>query len=53
MTRQSFGQPGVTDYRNPYLAEAMMNLGLEKNGNPPLAFQVENSHVLAVLEPRQ
>ena len=25
--RANFGQPGITDYRNPHLAEAMRNLG--------------------------
>lgn len=64
VTRQNFGKPGVTDYRNPNLAEAMKNLGfvqkfgvgimlaraqLEKNGNPPLEFQVEDAQVLAVI----
>ena len=51
-------QPGAYDYRNPNLAAAMKDLGyvqrfgfgiatarreLEKNGNPPLEFQVEDS----------
>ena len=27
VNRQNFGNPGVTDYRNPHLAEAMKNLG--------------------------
>lgn len=27
MTVENFGQPGVTDYRNSVLAEAMRNLG--------------------------
>lgn len=65
VTRESLGQPGVTDYRNPHLAEAMKDLGfvqrfgmgiplarqeLKRNGNPPLRFEVEPSHVLAVVE---
>lgn len=64
VSRQNFGTPGITDYRNPYLAEAMRNLGyvqkfgvgiqlanseLLKNGNPPLEFQVEDTHILAIL----
>lgn len=64
VNRQNFGQPGITDYRNPYLAEAMKNLGyvqrfgvgillarreLQKNGNPPLEFIVEDTHVLVTL----
>jgi len=64
VTRQNFGQPGVTDYRNPHLAEAMKNLGyvqrfgvgiplarreLQRNSNPPLEFIVEDAHVLAIV----
>jgi len=64
VTRQNFGQPGVTDYRNPFLAEAMRNLGfvqrfgvgihiareaLESNGNPPPEFVLEDSHTLVIL----
>lgn len=67
VSRENFGQPGITDYRNPHLAEAMKNLGyvqrfgvgipiarreLEKNGNPPLEFIVEASHVLAIVRSR-
>jgi ATP-dependent DNA helicase RecG len=64
VTTENFGQPGVTDYRNPYIAEAMRVLGfvqrfgvgiataqreLARNGNPPLEFRVAASAVLAVL----
>ena len=67
MNPENFGRPGITDYRNPHLAEAMRNLGyvqkfgvgialarreLEKNGNPPPEFAVDVSHVLAVLKVR-
>lgn len=67
VNRTNFGQPGITDYRNPHLAEAMKTLGyvqrfgvgiaiarqeLECNGNPPLQFQVEDSHVLAIVRRR-
>ncbi len=60
----NFGQPGITDYRNPGLAGAMKTLGfvqrfgfgigdaqraLQTNGNPPLAFVAEQSHVLATI----
>ena len=60
--------PGITDYRNSYLAEAMRNLGyvqkfgvgialakseLEKNGSLPLDFQVEDSYVLATVRKRE
>lgn len=68
VNRQNFGQPGITDYRNPHLAEAMRNLGfvqrfgvgialaraeMAKNGNPPPLFQVEDSHVAVILGRRQ
>ncbi|MBI2131659.1 MAG: putative DNA binding domain-containing protein [Candidatus Tectomicrobia bacterium] len=64
VTRQNFGQPRITDYRNPHLAEAMKNLGfvqrfgvgiplakkeLASNGNPPPEFDVQDSHVLVVV----
>ena len=67
VTRANFGQPGVTDYRNPYLAEALKNLGyvqrfgfgielarqqLQRNGNPPPEFDVEDSHVLVTVRRR-
>ncbi len=64
VTAENFGQPGVTDYRNPHLAEAMKVLGfvqrfgvgiataqreLQKNGNPPVQFEVQPSAVLAIV----
>lgn len=63
VNRQNFGQ-GVTDYRNPHLAEAMKNLGyvqrfgigiptaqkeLKKNGNPPAEFIIEDSYLLVII----
>lgn len=57
----NFGSPGVTDYRNPQLAEAMRVLNyvqrfgagfsivrreLARNNNPPLEHQVESAHVM-------
>ena len=68
VTKTNFGKPGITDYRNPYLAEAMKNLGyvqkfgvgidlarkeLAKNRNPALEFQVEDTRVLAVVRRRR
>ena len=68
VTPENFGVPGVTDYRNPNLAEAMRVLGLVQrfgvgiatarrelanNGNPPPEFTVEANHVLAVVRPPQ
>ncbi len=64
VNKSNFAKPGITDYRNPLLAEAMKVLGfvqrfgmgiplaqkeLEKNGNPPPEFQVEPSGILAVV----
>jgi ATP-dependent DNA helicase RecG len=60
VTVENFGNPGVTDYRNPVLAEAMASLGyvqrfgaglpiarqtLAANGNPPPEFTPESSYV--------
>jgi ATP-dependent DNA helicase RecG len=65
VTQDNFGQPGLTDYRNPNLAEAMRVLGyvqrfgvgiatakraLEKNGNPPLKFEVSQAAVVCRIE---
>jgi len=67
VTPSNFGQPGVTDYRNPLLAEAMKTLGyvqrfglgiplatreLAKNGNPPPQFQFEPTGVLVTVRRR-
>jgi ATP-dependent DNA helicase RecG len=63
--RSNFGQPGLADYRNPHLAEALKNLGfvqrfghgiiraqdeMKKNGNPPVEFEVEETHIVATLK---
>ncbi len=67
VTKQNFGQPGVTDYRNAYLAEAMKNLGyvqrfglgipltyksLRDNGNPVPEFTVEDAHIQVIIRRR-
>lgn len=67
VNRQNFGQPGITDYRNPHLAEAMKTLGfvqrfgagiptarreLDRNGNPPLDLVAEETHILATVRRR-
>ena len=64
---QNFGRPGTYDYRNPDLAAVMKELGyvqrfgfgiatarreMEKNGNPPPEFQVEDAHVAVILRRR-
>lgn len=64
VTVETIGQPGLTDYRNPTLAEAMNRLGfvqrfgvgiqisrdrLAQNGNPPLEFRASVSAVAAII----
>lgn len=66
VTVENFGRPGIADYRNPHLAEAMrvLNLvqrfgvgiavaqaALRENGNPPAAFEVDAHWVFARLFP--
>ncbi|MCL6613251.1 MAG: hypothetical protein K6U03_01305 [Firmicutes bacterium] len=67
VTRENFGRPGVTDYRNPHVAEALRNLGyvqrfgvgiqiarkvLAENGNPEPEFDVQENHVLVTVRKR-
>jgi len=67
VTVGNFGTPGITDYRNPHLAEAMRNMGfvqkfgvgiatarrlLAENGNPPPEFKVEPTNVLVTIRRR-
>jgi len=64
VNRDNFGKPGITDYRNPHLAEALKVLGfvqrfgvgiatarrlLAENGNPPPEFEVNDTHVLVTV----
>lgn len=64
VTEDTFGQPGVVDYRNPNLAEALRVLGfvqrfgvgiatarkeLTKNGNPDPVFEVGQGRVVCRL----
>ena len=68
VTMENFGQPGVSDYRNPNVAEALRVLGfvqrfgvgiatarreLEVNGSPPLELNVNASFVNVTLRPVQ
>ena len=65
VTTENFGQPGITDYRNPNIADVLETYGyiqgfgrgiaiarreLEKNGNPPLEFASNASAVVAILK---
>lgn len=67
VTRDNFGQPGVTDYRNPTLAEALRNLrfverfgvglqiaqsALKENGNPPAEFRIAPTQVHVTIRTR-
>ncbi len=67
VTKQNFGQPGITDYRNAYLAESMKNLGyvqrfglelpltyksLQDNGNPLPEFTAEDAHIQVIIRRR-
>jgi ATP-dependent DNA helicase RecG len=64
VTPENFGQPGVSDYRNPVLAGVLKTLGfvqrfgfgivearraMAANDNPPVEFQAEATTVLATL----
>jgi len=64
VTAENFGRPGVSDYRNPYVAAVLKTMGfvqrfgfgiaearrsLAANGNPPPEFQVEPTVVLATV----
>ena len=64
VTAENFGRPGINDYRNPHLAEAMHTLGyaqhfgvgiqiardaLARNGNPPPEFRVEPRTIIAII----
>lgn len=67
VTKENFGKPGVTDYRNPNLAEAMKVLGyvqkfgagiqiaqkrLRHAGHSEIDFTIEPSHILATVNAR-
>lgn len=64
VTPENFGQPGITDYRNPDIGDVLKTFGyiqafgrgiatarreLQKNGNPELQFEVNQSAVLCIL----
>ncbi|MGB0678814.1 MAG: ATP-binding protein [Polyangiales bacterium] len=64
----NFGEPGITDYRNPNLAEAMKVLGfvqrfgvgiatakraLHESGHPPPTFDVSQSAINVIIHGRQ
>ncbi|MCP4117893.1 MAG: transcriptional regulator [Desulfobacteraceae bacterium] len=64
VTSENFGKPGITDYRNPNIADVLKTFGfiqafgrgiatsereMEKNGNPPLEFTTTQSVVVCTL----
>lgn len=64
VTVENFGRPGITDYRNPNIGDVLKTFGyiqafgrgiaiarreLEKNGNPPLEFNVTPSAIVCTL----
>ena len=67
VTKENFGQPGLTDYRNPNLAEAMKVMGyvqrfgvgitiarkmLQEAGHPDIKFKTTQTHTLATVRAR-
>jgi ATP-dependent DNA helicase RecG len=65
---ENFGMPGVTDYRNPTMAEAMRAMGyvqrfgiglelvrvsMDRNGNPPPEFAPTATAVGVILRSRR
>ena len=68
VTKDNFGSPGATDYRNPTIAEAMKNMGfmqrfgmgiatarraLKENNNPPLSFDIQDTTILITVKSAQ
>ncbi|MDR3158420.1 MAG: putative DNA binding domain-containing protein [Zoogloeaceae bacterium] len=64
VTEENFGNPGITDYRNPGLADVLKVFGfiqgfgrgiavaqraMETNGNPPAEFKTSASAVVCIL----
>ena len=64
VTAENFGQPGITDYRNPNIGDVLKTFGyiqafgrgiatarreLEKNGNPNLEISVNQNNVVCTL----
>ncbi|MCY4225227.1 MAG: putative DNA binding domain-containing protein [Bacteroidetes bacterium] len=64
VTPENFGTPGITDYRNPNLCDVLKTFGfvqafgrgidiakraMNKNGNPAIEFEVNQSTVLCIL----
>lgn len=67
VTTENFGSPGITDYRNPNIADVLRTFGfiqafgrgiatarraMELNGNPPPIFETNQSAVVCTLRGR-
>jgi ATP-dependent DNA helicase RecG len=68
VTIENFGQPGVTDYRNPHVAEALKYMGyvqkfgvgiptaqreLDQNNSPPAEFLPTPTYVVSIVRRRR
>ncbi len=68
VTPDNFGEPGITDYRNPNICDILKTFGfiqafgrgiavarreMEKNGNPPLKFETSRSAVVCMLRGKE
>jgi ATP-dependent DNA helicase RecG len=68
VTPENFGSPGITDYRNPNIAEMFKTLGfvqrygigiqtaqveMKRNGNPPIDFISNQSVVICILRAKK
>ncbi|MCF6364199.1 MAG: putative DNA binding domain-containing protein [Gammaproteobacteria bacterium] len=68
VTQENFGEPGITDYRNPNIADVLKTFGfiqafgrgiatarreMEKNGNLPLEFEINQSAVVCTLRGKE
>lgn len=64
VTTENFGKPGITDYRNPNIADVLKTFGfiqafgrgiatarkeMQNNGNPELEFETNQSAVVCIL----
>ena len=65
VTDENFGRPGITDYRNPNIADVLKVYGfiqafgrgiatarraMDNNGNPPIEFETNQSTVVCVFK---
>jgi len=68
VTQENFGEPGITDYRNPNIGDVLKTFGfiqtfgrgiatarkeMEKNGNPSIEFETNQSAVVCTLRGKQ